>query len=86
MAEHEADPTFETIQRIVSKVAKIPPEDIQLGNPVTGLTNVDSIVLLEIVALTELELGIDISEEELFAMTTVGDFVVLCRRSADPST
>lgn len=75
-----ADGIDAAIQRIISEVAKIPPEEIHPDNPVTGITNVDSILLLEIVALTELELGIEISEEDLFAANTVGDFVEICRR------
>ena len=57
----EPDPVLETIMRIVAKVAKISPDELRPENPVTGITNVDSILLLEIVALSELELGIEIS-------------------------
>lgn len=74
-----SDHTFLTIQRIISEVAKIPPSEIKLDNPVTGLVNVDSIVLLEIVARTELELGIDVDAEQLFDISTVGDFVTVCQ-------
>ncbi|MEU4164335.1 acyl carrier protein [Actinoplanes sp. NPDC026670] len=70
---------FLTIQRIIAQVAKTSPEAVVLANPVTGLTNVDSIVMLEIVARVELELGIEIDEEQLFAISTVGDFVDVCR-------
>jgi acyl carrier protein len=76
----EPNPVLETIMRIVAKVAKISPDEIRPENPVTGITNVDSILLLEIVALTELELGIEIPEEVLFAMTTVAEFVAVCQR------
>jgi acyl carrier protein len=82
----EPDPVLETIMRIVAKVAKISPDELRPENPVTGITNVDSILLLEIVALSELELGIEISEEDLFAMTTVADFVAACRQlTPDPA-
>lgn len=74
------DTTFLTVQRIISEVAKIPPEAVKLENPVTGLANVDSIVLLEIVARTELALGIEIDEEQLFEISTVGDFVSACQK------
>lgn len=80
MTDETQDPTFQTIQRIISQVAKISPADVLLGNPVTGLTNVDSIVLLEIVAKTELTLDIEIDEAELFDIDTVSDFVRTCRR------
>lgn len=74
------DQTFESIRDIICRVAKIEPTEVRPENPVTGLVNVDSIVLLEIVARTELELGIDIDEAELFEISTVADFVEACRR------
>jgi acyl carrier protein len=70
---------FETVRRIISDVAKIPPSEVRPENAVTGLANVDSIVLLEIVARTELALGIEIDEEQLFEINTVGEFVAACR-------
>jgi len=70
---------FLVVQRVIATVAKIPPSAVKLENPVTGLANVDSIVLLEIVARTELELDIEIDEEELFNINTVGDFVAACQ-------
>jgi len=75
-----SDPIFLSIQQIIAKVAKIPPQAVVLENPVTGLTNVDSIVLLEIVARTELEFDIEIDEEELFSISTVADFVAACQK------
>ena len=80
MTKPGADRVFTAVRDIIAKVAKVAPEDIRPENPVTGLTNVDSIVLLEIVALTEAELDIEISEEELFRMSTVGDFAATCRQ------
>ncbi len=76
----ESDPVFSTVAGIIAKVAKIPLEQVKSENSVTGLTNVDSIVLLEIVATTEIALDIEIDEEELFKIDTVGDFVTACRR------
>jgi acyl carrier protein len=70
---------FLTIQRIIAQVAKTSPQAVVLENPVTGITNVDSIVMLEIVARVELALDIEIDEEQLFAISTVGDFVAVCR-------
>jgi acyl carrier protein len=74
------DTTFESIRDIICRVAKIEPSDVRPENPVTGLVNVDSIVLLEIVARTELEFGIDIDETDLFEISTVADFVAVCSR------
>ncbi|MGA8116432.1 MAG: acyl carrier protein [Actinocatenispora sp.] len=76
----EVDPVFTTVSEIIAKVAKIPLEQVKAENSVTGLTNVDSIVLLEIVATTEIALNIEIDEEELFKIDTVGDFVAVCRQ------
>jgi acyl carrier protein len=73
------DEVFLTIQRIICRVAKVPPQAVRPENPVTGLANVDSILLLEIVARVELDLGIEIDEERLFEITTVGEFVATCR-------
>ncbi|GAA4054752.1 acyl carrier protein [Actinomadura miaoliensis] len=74
------DMVLETIQRVVSEVAKIPASELRLDGPVTGLVNVDSIVLMEIVARAELALDIEIDEELLFSIDTVGDFVAECQR------
>jgi acyl carrier protein len=78
--EQPQDMVLATIQRTISEVAKIPQAEIRLENPVTGLVNVDSIVLMEIVARTELALDIEIDEELLFSIDTVGDFVAECQR------
>jgi acyl carrier protein len=69
---------FHRVRRVIATVAKIPESDIRPENPVTGLANVDSIVLLEVVARTEIELGIEIDEEALFSIATVGEFVTAC--------
>jgi acyl carrier protein len=74
------DPTFDLIRGVISKATKLPPEVVLRENPVTGLANVDSIVLLEIVARVEVALGIDIDEQLLFDIQTVGDFVDVCKR------
>ena len=73
------DEVFLTVQRIICQVAKVSPEAVRPENPVTGLANVDSILMLEIVARTELDLGIEIDEQRLFEITTVEEFVAACR-------
>ncbi|HWO18197.1 MAG TPA: acyl carrier protein [Kofleriaceae bacterium] len=73
------DPTFELIRNVICKVTKLPPEAVLLENPVTGLQNVDSIVLLEIVARVEVSLDVSIDEQVLFEIQTVGDFVKVCQ-------
>ncbi len=77
-----SDSTFELIRGVISRATKLPPEAILPDNPVTGLQNVDSIVLLEIVARVEVLLGIDIDEAQLFDIQTVGDFVAVCQALA----
>jgi len=72
------DDVFSRVRRVIATVAKIPEEEVKPANPVTGLANVDSIVLLEIVARTEIELDIEIDEEPLFNIATVGEFVSVC--------
>lgn len=74
------DPVFRTIRDVISEVTRLEPEEISPENPVTGLRNVDSIVLLEIVVKAEVALGIEIDEMELFDIDTVADFVTVCRR------
>jgi acyl carrier protein len=74
------DPIFDLIRGVICKVTKLPPEAVLLANPVTGLQNVDSIVLLEIVARVEVSLDISIDEQLLFEIQTVGDYVEVCRR------
>jgi acyl carrier protein len=74
------DSTFALIRDVICKATKLPPEAVKLDNPVTGLQNVDSIVLLEIVARVEITLGITIDEQLLFEIQTVGDFASVCDR------
>jgi acyl carrier protein len=74
------DPVFELIRDVICKATKLPPEAVRLENPVTGLQNVDSIMLLEIVARVEVSLDVLIDEEVLFDIQTVGDFVTVCSR------
>lgn len=84
--DQAAEPVFRTIQKVISEVARIAPEDILLDNAVTGIQNVDSIILMEIVVRTELELDIEIDEGELFDLHYVRDFVSLCQRLTDRTT
>ncbi|MEU2022451.1 acyl carrier protein [Streptomyces sp. NPDC016469] len=70
-----------TIQRIITEVARIEPEELRLDSPVTGVKNVDSILLLEIVVRAEVELGIEIDEQDLFDIDTVRDFVAFCHKA-----
>ncbi|MEU1181201.1 acyl carrier protein [Streptomyces sp. NPDC005820] len=74
------DKIFDTLREVITRIAKVPPETVVPDAPVSGLQNVDSIVLLEIVVTMENELGIEIDEEELFDIDTVGQFVAACRR------
>ncbi|MEV8597882.1 acyl carrier protein [Streptomyces sp. NPDC052012] len=71
-----------TVQKAISEVARIEPAEIRLDSPVTGLRNVDSILLLEILVRVEAELGIEIDEQELFDINTVRDFAAYCRKAA----
>jgi acyl carrier protein len=79
-ANNDMQTTFDTIRGVIALVAKVPREQVALDSPVSGLQNVDSIVLLEIIARVENLLDIDIDEEALFEMRSVGDFVTVCHQ------
>jgi acyl carrier protein len=79
-AQQDLGATFDTVRRVIALVAKVPVEQVALDSPVSGLQNVDSIVLLEIIARVETLLEIDIDEEALFNLSTVHDFVSLCHQ------
>jgi acyl carrier protein len=79
-AQKDMEATFETIRGVIALVAKVPLEQVALDSPVSGLQNVDSIVLLEIIARVENLLDIDIDEEVLFEMRSVEDFVTVCHQ------
>ncbi len=71
-----------TIRGVIVAVGRLSPDEVIESSPVTGLANVDSIMLLEIVAKVELAMDIDIDEETLFELKTVKDFVDACHRLA----
>jgi acyl carrier protein len=79
-AQQDVGATFDTVRKVIALVAKVPVEQVALDSPVSGLQNVDSIVLLEIIARVETLLEIDIDEEALFNLSTVRDFVSLCHQ------
>lgn len=79
-AQQDMGATFDTVRKVIALVAKVPVEQVALDSPVSGLQNVDSIVLLEIIARVETLLEIDIDEEALFNLSTVRDFVSLCHQ------
>jgi acyl carrier protein len=79
-AQQDMQSTFETIRKVIALVAKVPVEQVALDSPVSGLQNVDSIVLLEIIARVETLLDIDIDEEVLFELHSVSDFVAVCHQ------
>lgn len=78
--QQDMQATFETIRGVIALVAKVPKEQVALDSPVSGLQNVDSIVLLEIIARVESLLDIDIDEEALFEIRSVSDFVEVCHQ------
>ncbi|CAM5555920.1 Acyl carrier protein [Streptomyces avidinii] len=80
-AEEAEDHVLRTIRKVISEIARIEPEELRLDSPVSGLRNVDSIILLEIVVRTEVELGIEIDEQDLFDISTVRDFLGFCRNA-----
>jgi acyl carrier protein len=70
--------TFAAIKKAIVTVLKVPEDEIVESANVRNLRNVDSLALMEVVAITENSLGIDIDVGLLFDVETVGAFVDLC--------
>lgn len=72
------DTTFAAVRNAITTVLKVPQAEIVESVNVRNLRNVDSLALMEVVAITENTLGIDIDVGLLFDVETVGAFVDLC--------
>jgi acyl carrier protein len=70
--------TFAVVKSAIMTVLKVPETEILETANVRNLRNVDSLALVEVVAITENTLGIDIDVGLLFDIETVGAFVDLC--------
>jgi acyl carrier protein len=78
--EQDRQAVFEAIRGVIALVLQVPAEHVGLGSPVSALEGVDSLVLLEITARVENVLDIDLDQDVLFEVRTVGDFVAVCHQ------
>jgi acyl carrier protein len=72
--------TFAAVRRAIIRVLKVPEDQVLEGRNIRELRNVDSMALMEVVALAEGDLGIDIDVGSLFDIQTVGQFVDVCHQ------
>ena len=72
--------TFHAVRSAITTVLKVPEDQVVAHGNIRDLRNVDSMALMEVVALTESQLGIDIDVGLLFEVETVGAFVDLCEK------
>jgi acyl carrier protein len=76
----DRDQTFAAVRRAITRVLKVPEDQVQEQRNIRELRNVDSMALMEVIALTEAELGIDIDVGSLFDIESVGQFVDACHQ------
>lgn len=78
--EQDRQALFETIRGVIALVVQVPAEEVVISSQVSALEGVDSLVFLEIVARVENLLDIDLDQDVLFEVRTVGDFVAVCHQ------
>jgi acyl carrier protein len=66
---------FQTVTRIIANKAEINEREIRLEADFRNDLHISSIVIVSIVLAVETEFGLEISDEEIVALTTVGDAV-----------
>lgn len=66
---------LEKIKKIFKDTVEIETEGLDLETSITDDLDVDSLDLVEIVMATEDEFGIDIPEEDMTKIRTIGEFV-----------
>ena len=74
----ERDTTFHAVRDAIVTVLKVAPALVLEPNQIREFRNVDSMALMEIVAIVEDSLAIDIDVGSLFEVRTVGEFVDIC--------
>lgn len=70
--------TFSVIRDAIVTVLRVAPEQVLEPNQIRDMRNVDSMALMEVVALVEDGLQIDIDVGSLFEVHTVGEFIDIC--------
>ncbi len=68
------------VKQILTKRVGIPPEEIQLDAKLVDDLGLDSVDLVELTIAAEREFNIEISDEQMKEILTVGDVVTLMKR------
>lgn len=73
----DAGEILQAIREVASKELGIPESDIGLDDDLATLENVDSVKVLRVVARLERRLGVQIEDDDIFALQKVSDLVKL---------
>lgn len=76
--DNSRNATFTVIRDAIVTVLRVAPEQVLEPNQIRDMRNVDSMALMEVVALVEDGLQIDIDVGSLFEVHTVGEFIDIC--------
>jgi acyl carrier protein len=80
MNNEAGDALSKEIKSLVSKVIKIPEEKIDLGANLFADLGIDSLLGVEIFAALDKKYGLDVPEEKLKDINTLGDIINLVRK------
>jgi acyl carrier protein len=69
------------LAEIVNEIAGIPAEDIQLEKSFTDDLDVDSLSMVEVVVAAEERFGVQIPDDDVKGLRTVGDAVAYIERA-----
>jgi acyl carrier protein len=70
------------LAEIVNEIAGIPVDDIQLEKSFTDDLDVDSLSMVEVVVAAEERFGVQIPDDDVKQLKTVGDAVAYIERAA----
>jgi acyl carrier protein len=68
------------IKEIISRISRIPIEELEDDIRISEDLGVDSIMAMEIMATLEIKLGLSLDAEQLSAIDEVGDFISLIEK------
>ena len=66
---------FETVKKIICEKTELDDSEITMDAEYRNDLNISSIVIVSVILSVETEFGIEISDEDLVEMTTIGDAV-----------
>ena len=66
---------FETVKNIICEKTEVDDSEITMDAEYRNDLNISSIVIVSVILAVETEFGLEISDEDLVEMTTVGDAV-----------